>query len=435
MSKIFILLFIFFLLSNCSLDTKSGFWTKTKELKVEKQLIEKEIFQKKKIYENELNSNLKIKLKQNFTNRSFINNQTNNNGIINFSGTLQKISKYKFSKISKFDYFQPELLLTNRNSIIFFDDKGTVFNFDENSKLIWKNNIYSKTEKKLKPILYFGSDNKNLIVADNIAKYYAINIDSGELVWSKSHIAPFNSQIKIFKDKFFVIDFDNVLRCYSIKNGEEIWNFKTDKSFIKSQQKLSLIVSDTRIVFINTLGDVSAIDISSGNLLWQTPTQSGSIYENSFSLKNSDLIAEYNSIYFSNNKNEFFALDERTGVVQWKQTINSNLRPTIADGVIFTITMEGYLAVIDARNGNIFRMTNVFDKLKNYKKNKVKPIGFIVTKKKIYLSLNVGKLIIIDIATGKSIDVLKIDNEKISRPYVLNNNMFIVKNNAVLKLN
>ena len=47
-----------------------------------------------------------------------------------------------------------------------------------------------------------------------------------------------------------------------------------------------MIVSDNRIIFINTLGDVSAIDISSGNLLWQTPTQSSAIYENSFSLKN-----------------------------------------------------------------------------------------------------------------------------------------------------
>ena len=38
-----------------------------------------------------------------------------------------------------------------------------------------------------------------------------------------------------------------------------------------------------------------------------------------FSLKNSDLIAENKTIYFSNNKNEFFAIDERNGVIKWKQ--------------------------------------------------------------------------------------------------------------------
>ena len=50
--------------------------------------------------------------------------------------------------------------------------------------------------------------------------------------------------------------------------------------------------------------------------------------------------------------------------------------------------------MIDSRNGNIVRMTNVFDVIKNYKKKNVEPVGFIVAKDKIYLSLNNGKLII-----------------------------------------
>ena len=65
--------------------------------------------------------------------------------------------------------------------------------------------------------------------------------------------------------------------------------------------------------------------------------------------KNSDLISDEGSIYFSNNKNEFFSLDERTGIIKWKQTLNSNLRPTYADGLVFTVTLEGYLVVIDSR--------------------------------------------------------------------------------------
>ena len=138
-------------------------------------------------------------------------------------------------------------------------------------------------KKKQNPILYFASNDKILVVADNLAKYYAININSGEIIWSKNNVAPFNSQVKIFKDKLFVIDFENILRCFSIKNGKEIWNFKTEKSFIKSQQKLSFIINDNKIVFINTLGDLSSVNIETGNLVWQTPTQSSAIYENYFS--------------------------------------------------------------------------------------------------------------------------------------------------------
>ncbi len=435
MNKLFNYLILFLFVTNCSLDTKTGLWTQSKKLASDKDSVEEKLFQDNEIYEKEFNIDLKIRLKKKFKNNSFINNLSNNNGVIKFNGKISKISKYKFSKISKFDFYQPELLITKKNNLIFFDEHGTILNFLNKNKLIWKSNIYSKNERKQKPILYLASNDKIIVVADNIAKYYAVNLSDGKLIWSKNNSAPFNSQVKIFNDKFFVIDFENVLRCYSIKDGNEIWNFKSEKSFIKSQQKLSFIINDNKLVFINTLGDLSSIDIDTGNLVWQTPTQSSSIYENYFSLKNSDLIAEDKSIYFSNNKNEFFAIDETNGVIKWKQNLNSNLRPTFADGLVFTITIEGYLVAIDSRNGNILRMTNVLNIIKNYKKKNIKPEGFILANDKIYLSLNNGRLIIIDILNGKPIDIKKIDNKKISRPYILNNDMFIVRDNAILKLN
>jgi len=37
--------------------------------------------------------------------------------------------------------------------------------------------------------------------------------------------------------------------------------------------------------------------------------------------------------------------------------------------------------------------------------------------------------------TGKTVSVLKIDNEKISRPMILEKNLFVIKDNAIIKLN
>ena len=435
MNKLFYIFTLFLFISNCSLDTKTGIWSKSKKLNSENLNIEEKLFEKPEIFQKEFNNDLKIRLKNDLKKKSFVNNLLNNNEVVEFEGKLEKISKYKFSKISQFNQYQPELLITNRDTLVFFDEKGTILNFANDSKLIWKNNIYSKTEKKQNPILYFASNDQTLIVADNIAKFYAINLNDGKLIWSRYNIAPFNSQIKIHKDKFFVVDFENILRCFSIADGKEIWNFKTEKSFIKSQQKLSFIINNNKLIFINTLGDLSSIDIETGNLFWQSPTQSSAIYENYFSLKNSDLISAKNTIYFSNNQNEFFAIDEINGNLKWKQNLNSNLRPTFADGLVFTVTLEGYLIAIDSRNGNILRMTNVLSIIKNYKKKKISPVGFIISKDKIYLSLNNGKLIIIETLTGKPIDIIKIDNGKISRPYVLKSNMFIVRDNSILKLN
>ena len=73
--------------------------------------------------------------------------------------------------------------------------------------------------------------------------------------------------------------------------------------------------------------------------------------------------------------------------------------------------------------------------INNYKKKNIKPEGFIISNDKIFLSLNNGRLVVIETLTGKPTDVVKIDSQKISRPYILNNEMFIVRDNAIIKLN
>ena len=107
-----------------------------------------------------------------------------------------------------------------------------------------------------------------------------------------------------------------------------------NRTFIKSQKKQSLVILNGKIYFNNSIGDISAVDVNSGNLIWQTPTQSSSIYESAFLLKTSDLVANNESIMLSNNKNEFFSINANTGVLNWKQKINSNLRPSIIDNFI-----------------------------------------------------------------------------------------------------
>ena len=428
----FFLLFVF--ITNCSLDTKSNIWTKNKKIVKEKQKTIKLLFKDEKPLDTEFNPQLKIKLSGKLINNSFINNFDNNNGRINYNGNLKKISRFKFSKIDNFDESEPEIIFSE-NNVIFFDNKGSILKFDNSSKLIWKKNYYSKSEKKLKPLLFFANNKDTLIVTDSISKYYAMNIDTGELLWSKNHSAHFNSQVKIYKDKFFAVDSQNVLRCYSVKDGTELWRVKTERALIKSVKKLSLIIIDNKVYFNNSIGDITAVDIKNGNLLWLTPTQSSEILGQSFFIKSSNLVANNNSIFLSNNRSEFFSLDLKTGILNWKHKINSTLTPTLVDNLIFTITMEGFLVVIENRKGNIIRITDIFKQFKKKKRSKIKPVGFIVGSENIYLTTDHGRLIIIDIALGRTKSILKIDSDKVSRPFVLNQNLYIIKENSIIRLN
>ncbi|MDA7459572.1 PQQ-like beta-propeller repeat protein [Candidatus Pelagibacter ubique] len=432
MNKVLLSVLILLILNNCSTSKKAGFWNKDDK---NQQQIEnnKTILTKQIRPEEEFNSNLYVKISNGKLNQNSLNDQ-NDTGELTYEGVLEKIGKYNFSKFNDFDFICPSPLFYN-NNLVFYDNKGEITLYDENQKTLWKNNFYNKSEKKIRPRLNFALKDDILIVTDDVAKYYAINIDTGELLWTKTNIVPFNSNIKIKDDVFYVVDYKNILRSISIKDGSEIWNLKTEESLTKSNTQISIALDDKNIYFNNSIGDITAVDIKSGQLVWQLPTQNNNISQNAFQLSNSELVINENTIFFSNNKNEFYSIDSATGLINWKTEISSDLKPVVIGKLIITISEKGYLYIIDKKSGNIIRINDLYKNYKDKKRNQIKPTGFIVALNKIYLTNSDGKLIIVNSNEGNILNVVKVSGSKILQPFINENNLFLISNGSIIKFN
>ena len=431
MNRLLIFIISLFFLNNCSLNENSRIWKNKKDNSTNPKNIKK-IFSEKKII-TQFNQELKLDLANIKINNKVVDNQ-NNYGFQDYSGSIDKVGNYKFSKLDDVNElnFKPVFL---NDGLIFFDKKGSIIRYDNNQKVLWKKNHYSKLEKKLKPKLNFVLVDQNLLITDSISKYYSINVNSGELIWSKNNIYPFNSEIKRGKNKIFVVDYKNTLRCYNINDGSECWNLPTEDSFTISSSNFSLIIDGELIIFTNSIGDVTAVDIDSGLITWQLPTQSSIIINETYNFKISKLVSDNESIYFSNNKNEFYSIDVKTGTTNWINEINSNLTPIISGNLIFTVSNEGYLHVIEKNNGNIIRISDLYLDYKIKKRKNVKPIGFAIGDKKLYLTNTDGKMIIVDLNLGKVIGVEKIAGNFTSRPFIFNQSLFVIRNGSIIQYN
>ncbi|MDB3887128.1 PQQ-like beta-propeller repeat protein [Candidatus Pelagibacter sp.] len=431
MNRLLIFIVSLFFLNNCSLNENSRIWKNKKDNSINPKNIKK-IFSEKKII-TQFNQELKLDLANVKINNKIVDNQ-NNYGFQDYSGSIDKVGNYKFSKLDDANElnFKPVFL---NDGLIFFDKKGSIIRYDNNQKVLWKKNHYSKLEKKLKPKLNFVLVDQNLLITDSISKYYSINVNSGELIWSKNNIYPFNSEIKRNKNKIFVVDYKNTLRCYNINDGSECWSLPTEDSFTISSSNFSLIIDGELIIFTNSIGDVTAVDIDSGLITWQLPTQSSSIINETYNFKVSKLVSDNESIYFSNNKNEFYSIDVKTGTTNWINEINSNLTPIISGNLIFTVSNEGYLHVIEKNNGNIIRISDLYLDYKIKKRKNVKPIGFAIGDKKLYLTNTDGKMIIVDLNLGKVIGVEKIAGNFTSRPFIFNQSLFVIRNGSIIQYN
>ena len=432
MNRLIILILTLFLLNNCSLNKNSRLWQEKESDTVAQKNITK-LFTDSELVVEEFNPELKLDLNNIKTNNKIIDNK-NNYGSQSYDGSLSKIGNYKFSKLKDINKlnFKPILL---DDGLIFFDNKGSIIRYNNNQKVIWKNNYYTKAEKKLKPKLHFLLDGENLFIVDNIAKYYSINVNSGKLNWSKTNTYPFNSEIKKFENKIFIIDYKNTLRCYNINDGSECWNLQTEDSFTISDSTFSLITIDDIVVFSNSIGDITAVDIETGLIIWQIPTQSSSIINETYNFKISKLVSDSKSIYFSNNRNEFYSIDVKTGTLNWKNEIYSNIMPIIIGNLMFSVSNDGYLYVIEKNKGNIIRITDLFKNYKKKKRKTINPVGFAIGNTKLYLTNTVGQMIIVDLDSGNVVTTVKIAGDFTSRPFIFNKNLFVIKNGSIVQYN
>ena len=429
MNRVFVSLFVLFFLNNCSFNENSSIWNKKNTKPANKKNI-KEVLITKKIIAEEFNAELKLDLNKVKSNNKITDLQ-NNYGSSSYQGLFEEKENYNFSKIDDFKQLNLKPAFINKD-LIFFDKKGTVIRFDENQKIVWKKNYYSKAEKKLSPKLLFAINKDQLIIADNIAKYFSINLKTGKLNWSKNSSYPFNSEIKIYKDKFFIVDYKNTLKCFNVSDGSQCWEVPTEDSFTISNSKFSQIISKDLIIFNNSIGDITAVNYKTGLLAWQLPTQNNNIINETYSFKMSKLVSDRNSIFFSNNNNEFYSIDLKTGTINWTNDISSNLSPVIIDNFIFTVSNYGYLFVLQKNNGNIIRVNDLYKNYKKKNRNNITPVGFTIGNTNLYLSNNDGKMIVVDLITGQILKIKKIARNTISEPFIYNERLYVIKNGTII---
>ena len=74
---------------------------------------------------------------------------------------FKKIGNFKFSKLDEINNLNYKPIFLS-DGIIFFDKKGTIIRYDNNKKVLWKKNHYTKSEKKLRPKLNFAIKENNI---------------------------------------------------------------------------------------------------------------------------------------------------------------------------------------------------------------------------------------------------------------------------------
>ena len=433
---------IFFLISHCSFDNKSGIWDGGEEERQkiidlerkQKEVIETDtLLSSQQIYNKEIPLREKVILNKPFKNSSWDMsnlNYKNSLGNLYLSGADFKFLKKKAGKNKSSIFKISTSPLFYNGHIIMSNDRGTIYKINEFGDIIWKKNIYKKVYKKIFKDLRYSIYKNYIYVSDNIGFVYSLSLNNGNVVWIKNHGVPLKSEIKVYKDKIFLIDQDNRFICFNTKDGSRIWDIRSIPSFIKLQNSLSIALTDSdHFVSINSSGDLFKGNSNSGQLFWSF-NSSGSLYAHSTDFFKSSIIVidDEENIFFSANSS-FFSYNLNSGFANWVNNVATTATPIISNKNIFFVTENGFFIIMKKDTGKIIFSTNILKALKE-KKQSTKVVGFIMGSGRMYSVTENGYMIINSASTGENLAYKKIGDPISSSPIIADGKIYILTSNS-----
>jgi len=251
--------------------------------------------------------------------------------------------------------------------VMFLSHDGTFYALNQtDGKLIWK--FKTKGESKFnvkdyyngsfKPdfwdfylssaiihndLLYFGSSDSNV---------YALNIESGEKVWSFKTGGSIHSSPAIYGNSLVIGSWDSKIYCLNASTGKENWSYATGKDtetyiWLGIQASPSI---EKGIVYIGSRdAKFYALNIETGDTLWTNNN-----FDRSW-MPSSAAIGKENIYTGSSDSFSFFSINKKTGTINYATKTNAYTfsSPAIDNEMGYIGSTNGRLYGIELTSGDI----------------------------------------------------------------------------------
>jgi len=183
------------------------------------------------------------------------------------------------------------------------------------------------------PVVYFGSSDGNL---------YAVNVKNGIEMWKFKTNGNFHSSPVLKNDILYIGNWDTYFYAINSKTGKELWKFKTGEQVAMAGIQSSATVSNGMVYFGARDGYLYALDACSGNVMWKYDA-SGSWIVSTAVVKDGVLYVGTSDTYL------LLALDAKTGKEKFRFKTNGYVfgKPAIIGNTVYFGDFTGKMYSLD----------------------------------------------------------------------------------------
>ena len=295
------------------------------------------------------------------------------NNIKNFTYNELNQLTFKTKKLSKYNI--NNLLLFENNNVIFSDQKGNIniFSSTENKTII-KFNFYKKKYKNINKSLNLIVENNIIYVSDNIGYLYAYDYIKNKILWAQNYKIPFESNLKIFKNKLIAANQNNILYFFNKFDGQLLKFIPTEDTKIKNEFINNISLNEKNTYFLNTYGSLYAINNETLKIIWYLNLNPSLDITPSNLFRGTQLVNFGNTVSVSTNQFTY-VLESNSGAIIHKKNFISSIKPILLSDYLFTVTNNNFLVAMDLKDGSVIYSYNIDQKIAELLKIKKKNIS------------------------------------------------------------
>jgi len=275
----------------------------------------------------------------------------------------------------------------------------------------------------------------NIFVASGLGKMLALDGATGELLWSRETRVPLNSAPTVDNGRVFVISDDNEIFALNSNTGDVLWSYQGIIETASMLTSPAPAVVDDVVVAPFSSGELIALRVQNGGVIWQdslsstarlTPLASLNDISGGPAVADGYVIASAQSGVMS-------AFDLRTGQRVWSQPAGSLSIPLIVGDVVYTATTTGQVAAMSKLDGTVHWIQQL-ENFKNAKKRKERTVwtGPLLAGNRLVVASSRGDVTLLDPRAGTILKEMRVGGPVFVPPVIANETVYVLTDEAKL---
>lgn len=234
------------------------------------------------------------------------------------------------------------------------DAVSQVSAFDEKTgNRIWRVELESDDKSHIGGGLAY--DNGQVFVTTGFAEAIALEAKTGKVQWRKNLVAPMRAAPTARGGRVFIVTLNNQLFALNAKTGETIWRHRGLPEVASVLGGASPAVDRGVVVVAYTSGELIALKVENGRVLWQDAlvTAGRSDVASGLTGIRGRPVIDRDLVFAISNAGILAAIDLRTGRRVWDREVVGIESPWVAGNYLFLLTIESEIAAFSRTDGQI----------------------------------------------------------------------------------